>query len=78
MLVASNKEVDVLGDGFDRYLSWGGGGRVFLIVKKKKGERMGGEWRAREEEREFGMRADKREIREELSLFSHQNFSLIF
>lgn len=82
MFVASNKDGDVLRDDFDQYL-YPRGDTISCSEGKKKGERMeigGGKKKARkkEEEREFGMRARRRAIREELSLFSHQNDDFFF
>lgn len=52
------------------------GEKLFPVVKKKR-EKKG---REEQERTKFGMCADERAIREELSLFSHENdyFSLIF
>lgn len=81
MFVASNKDGDVLRDDFDQYLY--PRGDTISCSEEKKGRENGdrrGEKKARkkEEEREFGMRARRRAIREELSLFSHQNDDFFF
>lgn len=76
VLAPSDKEVDVFGVDFAWSLSWARGS--FLYRRKKEEKMEGGE--GRKEERELGIHAGKRVVREHLSLFPSENddFSLIF